>query len=226
MKKIGILLSGCGVYDGSEIQETVLAMLAIQEAGAEYFCISIDENQHHVINHLNGTEMAETRNMMIESARIARGNVKNINEVEIRDFDALVIPGGFGNAKNLSSWAFDGPKGTILPEVKLLIVNCINAGRPIAALCVSPILIAKAMEDSGFQVELTLGNSADSSPYNINDFHASLQATGAKTFEKNIEGIQIDEKLKIVSAPCYMIEANILEIRNNIKQAIEALMLL
>jgi enhancing lycopene biosynthesis protein 2 len=226
MKKIGILLSGCGVYDGSEIQETVLAMLAIQEVGAEYFCISIDKNQHHVINHLNGTEMAETRNMMIESARIARGNVKNINEVEIRDFDALVIPGGFGNAKNLSSWAFDGPKGTILPEVKLLIVNCINAGRPIAALCVSPILIAKAMEDSGFQVELTLGNSADSSPYNINDFHASLKATGAKTFEKNIEGIQIDEKLKIVSAPCYMIEANILEIRNNIKQAIEALMLL
>jgi len=226
MKKIGILLSGCGVYDGSEIQETVLAMLAIQEVGAEYFCISIDKNQHHVINHLNGTEMAETRNMMIESARIARGNVKNINEVEIRDFDALVIPGGFGNAKNLSSWAFDGPRGTILPEVKLLIVNCINAGRPIAALCVSPILIAKAMEDSGFQVELTLGNSADSSPYNINDFHASLKATGAKTFEKNIEGIQIDEKLKIVSAPCYMIEANILEIRNNIKQAIEALMLL
>jgi enhancing lycopene biosynthesis protein 2 len=226
MKKIGILLSGCGVYDGSEIQETVLAMLAIQEVGAEYFCISIDKNQHHVINHLNGTEMAETRNMMIESARIARGNVKNINEVEIRDFDALVIPGGFGNAKNLSSWAFDGPKGTILPEVKLLIVNCINAGRPIAALCVSPILIAKAMEDSGFQVELTLGNSADSSPYNINDFHASLKATGAKTFEKNIEGIQIDEKLKIVSAPCYMIEANILEIRNNIKLAIEALMLL
>jgi enhancing lycopene biosynthesis protein 2 len=226
MKKIGILLSGCGVYDGSEIQETVLAMLAIQEVGAEYFCISIDKNQHHVINHLNGTEMAETRNMMIESARIARGNVKNINEVEIRDFDALVIPGGFGNAKNLSSWAFDGPKGTILPEVKLLIVNCINAGRPIAALCVSPILIAKAMEDSGFQVELTLGNSADSSPYNINDFHASLKATGAKTFEKNIEGIQIDEKLKIVSAPCYMMEANILEIKNNIKQAIEALMLL
>ena len=226
MKKIGILLSGCGVYDGSEIQETVLAMLAIQEAGAEYFCISIDENQHHVINHLDGTEMAETRNMMIESARIARGNVKNINEVEIRDFDALVIPGGFGNAKNLSSWAFDGPKGTILPVIKLLIVNCINAGRPIAALCVSPILIAKALEDSDLHVELTLGNSTDSSPYDINDFHSQLASAGASTFEKNIHGIQVDEKLKIVSAPCYMMEANILEIRNNIKQAIEALMLL
>jgi enhancing lycopene biosynthesis protein 2 len=226
MKKIGILLSGCGVYDGSEIQETVLAMLAIQEAGTEYFCISIDKNQHHVINHLDGTEMAESRNMMIESARIARGNVKNINEVEIRDFDALVIPGGFGNAKNLSSWAFDGPNGTILPEVKLLIVNCINAGRPIAALCVSPILIAKALEDSDLHVELTLGNITDASPYNINDFHAGLQAAGAKTFEKNIDGIQIDEKLKIVSAPCYMMEANILEIRNNIKQAIDALLLL
>jgi enhancing lycopene biosynthesis protein 2 len=226
MKKIGILLSGYGVYDGSEIQETVLAMLAIQEAGAEYFCISIDKNQHHVINHLDGTEMAESRNMMIESARIARGNVKNINEVEIRDFDALVIPGGFGNAKNLSSWAFDGPKGTILPEVKLLIVNCINAGRPIVALCVSPILIAKALEDSDLHVELTLGNITDASPYNINDFHAGLQAAGAKTFEKNINGIQIDEKLKIVSAPCYMMEANILEIRNNINQAIDAMLLL
>ena len=226
MKKIGILLSGGGVYDGSEIQETVLAMLAIQEAGAEYFCISIDKSQHHVINHLDGTEMAETRNMMIESARIARGNVKNINEVEIRDFDALVIPGGFGNANNLSSWAFDGPKGTILPVIKLLIVNCINAGRPIAALCVSPILIAKALEDSDLHVELTLGNNIDSSPYDINDFHSQLASAGATTFEKNIHGIQIDEKLKIVSAPCYMMEANILEIRNNIKQAIDALMLL
>jgi enhancing lycopene biosynthesis protein 2 len=138
----------------------------------------------------------------------------------------LVIPGGFGNAKNLSSWAFDGPNGTILPEVKLLIVNCINAGRPIAALCVSPILIAKALEDSDLHVDLTLGNITDASPYNINDFHAGLQAAGAKTFEKNIHGIQIDEKLKIVSAPCYMFDANILEIRNNIKQAIDALMLL
>lgn len=226
MKKIGILLSGCGVDDGAEIQETVLAMLAIQEAGAEYFCISIDKNQHHVINHLDGTEIAESRNMMIESARIARGKVKNINEVEIRDFDALVIPGGFGNAKNLSSWAFDGPTGTILPEVKLLIINCINAGRPIAALCVSPILIAKALEDSDLHVELTLGNSTDSSPYNINDFHVGLQAAGAKTFEKNIHEIQIDEKLKIVSAPCYMMDANILEIRDNIKHAIDALILL
>ena len=148
MKKIGILLSGCGVYDGTEIQESVLAMLAIQEAGAEYICISINKDQHHVINHIDGSEMAESRNMMVESARIARGAVKNINEIEIRDFDALVIPGGFGNAKNFSNWAFAGSSGNILPEVKLLIVNCINAGTPIAALCVSPILIAKALEDS------------------------------------------------------------------------------
>jgi enhancing lycopene biosynthesis protein 2 len=221
--KIALLLSGCGVYDGAEIQESVLAMLAIQEAGAECICISVNKDQHHVINHLDGSEMPEKRNMLVESARIARGNIKDLKEVEIRDFDALVIPGGFGNAKNFSSWAFDGPKGDILPEIKLLIVNCINAGKPIAALCVSPVLIAKALEGSDLHAQLTMGSKNEPSPYSIPDFHAGLESIGAKTTEKNLEGVLVDEKLKIVTAPCYMLEANILQIRNNIKQAIEAL---
>ena len=143
--KIGVLLSGCGVYDGAEIHESVFTLLAIDEIDAEAVCISIDKPQHHVIDHTIGEEMNETRNMLKESARIARGNIKNITDVDPADIDALVIPGGFGSAKNFSDWAFNGPDGTILPEVKLMIVNLINIGKPIAALCVSPVLIAKAL---------------------------------------------------------------------------------
>ncbi len=221
--KIGLLLSGCGVYDGAEIQESVLAMLAIQEVGATYECISINKNQHHVINHLDGSEMHEERNMLVESARIARGMIRDIKDVEIRDFDALVIPGGFGSAKNFSSWAFDGPNATLLPEIKLLIVNCINTGVPIAALCVSPILIAKALEDTDLHPQLSMGKVGDASPYDIESFHHGLQQLGATTADQGLGSILVDEKLKIVTAPCYMHDANILEIRNNIKQAIEAL---
>jgi enhancing lycopene biosynthesis protein 2 len=224
--KLGLLLSGCGVYDGAEIQEAVLAMLAIEEAGAECICISVDKDQHHVINHLDGSEMPESRNMLIESARIARGKITNLKDLEIRDIDALVIPGGFGNAKNFSSWAFDGPAGEILPEIKLLLVNCINVGKPIAALCVSPVLIAKALEGSGLHAELSLGTSSELSPYDIHGFHAGITATGAVPVEKNIREINIDQQLKIVTAPCYMMDASILEIRNNIRMAVEALLTL
>jgi len=222
--KIGILLSGCGVYDGAEIQEAVMSMLAVKEAGADYQCISVNKNQHHVINHLTGEEMEEQRNMMVESARIARGDIKEISEINPSNIDALIIPGGFGSAKNFTTWAFDGPDGEILPEVKLLIVNMINAGKPIAALCVSPIIIAKALEGSDLHPQLTLGTSQEKSPYNIKDFHAGVEQTGAKAVEKTINNILVDEKLKIVTAPCYMMDANVLDIRNNSKQAIEALL--
>lgn len=220
--KIGILLSGCGVYDGAEIQESVLAMLAIKEAGHDYICISIDKKQHHVVNHTNGEEMNEERNMLVEAARIARGEVVAIDQIEPADIDALVIPGGFGSAKNFSSWAFNGPDATILPEVKLLIVNLVNIGKPICALCVSPVVVAKALEDSTVKANLTLGSSEEGSPYDIPGFHAGIQNVGATSTEKTIREINIDETNRIVSAPCYMMDANILEIRDNIKAAISA----
>jgi len=219
--KIGILLSGCGVYDGAEIQETVLAMLAIEEFGAEYVCIGVDKDQQHVINHLTGEEMAETRNMKIEAARMARGEVIDISKITPANIDALVIPGGFGSAKNFTDWAFNGSNGHILPEVKLLLVNLINAGKPICALCVSPIVLAKAFEDSEIKPKLTLGTSQETSPYEINNFHSGIEQTGALTVEKTVREILTDEVYKIVTAPCYMMEANILEIRNNIKSAIQ-----
>jgi enhancing lycopene biosynthesis protein 2 len=135
----------------------------------------------------------------------------------------LVIPGGFGSAKNFTTWAFDGPNATIRDDVKLLLVNMINVGKPIVALCVSPVVLAKAFEGSSVKLNLTIGSSAEDSPYEIPQFEVGLQATGAKTAEKTIREILVDTENKVITAPCYMMEASVLEIRNNIKQAIEAL---
>jgi len=221
--KIGVLLSGCGVYDGAEIQEAVLTLLSIEEIGATAVCISVDKPQHHVINHLTGEEMNESRNMLIESARIARGNVKNILEVNPADIDALVIPGGFGSAKNFTDWAFNGPDGKILPEVKLLLVNLVNIGKPIAALCVSPIVLSKALEDAKLSPKMTIGTDKEKSEYDIAGFSTGLSKVGASTEMKSVREILIDTENKIVTAPCYMMDATILDVRKNIRSAIEAL---
>lgn len=221
--KIGVLLSGCGVYDGAEIQESILTLLSIEEIGAQAICISVDKKQHHVINHLTGEEMNESRNMLLESARIARGDVKNILDINPADIDALVIPGGFGSAKNFTDWAFNGPDGKILPEVKLLLVNLINIGKPIAALCVSPVVLSKALEDSNLSPKMTIGTDSEKSPYDIAGFSAGLNKVGTVTEMKSVREILIDSENKIVTAPCYMMDASILDIRKNIRSAIEAL---
>lgn len=220
--KIGVLLSGCGVYDGAEIHEAVLTLLAIDEIGAKAICISLDEPQHHVVNHLNGEEMKESRNMLVEAARIARGDIHEISTITPADVDALVIPGGFGSAKNLTNWAFAGAKGTINPKVKLLIVNMINVGKPIAALCVSPVVVAKALEGSKIHPEMTIGssNSKDSS---ISTFSNEMVSIGSVIKMKTIQEIEIDKTNKIITAPCYMQDASISEVRKNILSAVEAL---
>ncbi|MEJ6598716.1 MAG: isoprenoid biosynthesis glyoxalase ElbB [Crocinitomicaceae bacterium] len=221
--KIGVLLSGCGVYDGAEIHESVLTLLSIEEIHATAVCISINKDQHHVVNHATGEEMVETRNMLTESARIARGDIHDINSISPADIDALVIPGGFGNAKNLTNWAFNGPDGKILPEVKLLIINMINVGKPIAALCVSPVVLAKALEGSGIEPTLTIGTDKEESPYDIQGFTGGLEKIGMLTKMKTVREILVDPKNKIVTAPCYMMNANILDVRKNVRSAIESL---
>ena len=221
--KIGVLLSGCGVYDGAEIHESVLTLLAIEEAGAEAVCLSVNQNQHHVVNHLTGEEMPESRNMMIEAARIARGAVEDSSKYDLSQLDALIIPGGFGSAKNFSTWAFDGPNGTILPEIKSLIQQFTSDKKPIAALCVSPVVLALSMGDSDLHPTMTLGSNLEKSPYDIQAFSAGMEQKGVQAEIKTIREISVDEKLKIVTAPCYMMEASILEIRTNISQAIQAL---
>ncbi len=221
--KIGVLLSGAGVYDGAEIHEAVLTLLEIESLGYEAICIGIDAPQHHVINHLNGQEQIHGRNMLEEAARIARGQIREIRTVVPADLDALVIPGGFGSAKNFSSWAFEGPNAQIRPDVKLLLVNMYNVGKPIVALCVSPVLLALAFEDMAIGQQLTIGSSSVPSPYNISDFQEGLQAKGAQTPNCSIQEICIDASNRIITAPCYMLEASLPALQQNIRQAMAAL---
>lgn len=221
--KIGVLLSGCGVYDGAEIHEATLTLLSIAEIGAEAVCISVDREQHHVVNHMTGEEMPETRNMLVEASRITRGNISNINEVNPADIDGLIIPGGFGSAKNFTNWAFKGPDGTILPEVKLMIVNMLNVGKPVAALCVSPVVMAKALEGSDIKANLTIGSDQEGSPYDIPGFSGGLESLGATTEMKTVREILVDRSNKIITAPCYMMDATILDVRKNVRSAVEAL---
>lgn len=224
MKKIAVILSGCGVYDGSEIQEAVFTLLAIAENGASYSCFAPDVLQHHVINHTNGSEMGEKRNALVEAARIARGEIQSLASFDASQFDGLVIPGGFGAAKNLTTWAFNGPDGTINDEVKNAILAMVNAGRPVAGLCMGPTVIAKALEQTEFHPELTVGTASEKSPYDIQAISEGMNKVGAKAQMKSVREICVDKKNKIVTAPCYMMEASIVEVKKNIDQAITELL--
>ncbi|WP_028522324.1 isoprenoid biosynthesis glyoxalase ElbB [Runella limosa] len=226
MKKIGVLLHGNGVFDGSEIHESVFTLLAIAEAGAEAICFAPNVNQHHVLNHTTGEEMPETRNVLVESARIARGNIKDIIDINASELDGLVMPGGFGTAKNITKWAFEGPNGPILESVKKLIVELVAQGKPIAGLCMSPTTIAKALEGTAYHAHLTVGTPNEASPYEIAAISAGMESIGQVAEMASVREIVVDEKLKIVTAPCYMMEANIVEVRDNIKQAVDALIAL
>ena len=161
--------------------------------------------------------------MLEEAARIARGKIQEIRTVVPADIDALVIPGGFGSAKNFSTWAFDGPSGQIRPDIKLLLVNMYNVGKPIVALCVSPVLLALAFEDMQLAPNLTIGSTQVASPYHISAFQAGLQAKGVQTSECNIQEICVDTPNRIITAPCYMLEASLPQLQHNIQQAISAL---
>ncbi len=222
--KIGVLLHGSGVFDGTEIQEAVFALLALAEAGAEAVCFAPNVNQHHVLNHITGEDMPETRNVLIESARIARGRIADLTTISADDLDGLVMPGGFGTAKNITNWAFAGPDGTILPAVKQLIQALVAQQKPIVGLCMSPTTIAKALEDSGIHSTLTVGTDAEPSPYDIAGIAGGMEKTGQVTVKKSAREIAVDPATRIITAPCYMMEASILDVRNNIKQAVEAML--
>lgn len=223
MKNIAVILSGCGVFDGSEIHEAVFTLLAIAENGAKYQCFAPDVAQHHVLNHITGEEMSEKRNVLIESARIARGNIKPLSQYNAEAFDGLVIPGGFGAAKNLTKWAFSGPDGDIQADVKTAIVNTVKESKPIVGLCMGPTVIAKALEGTSLRPHITVGTTAETSPYDIGAISVGMEKAGAVAEMKTIREISVDANNKIVTAPCYMMEADILQVRNNIKQAIDAM---
>lgn len=179
--------------------------------------------QHHVVNHISGEEMPEKRNVMIESARIARGAISDLAEISVENIDALVIPGGFGAAKNLTKWAFNGPDGEIEPEVKRIITEMVAAKKPVLGICMGPTVIAKALQGSGLNEHLSVGTTKEASPYEIDAISKGLEKAGAVAEMKSINEISIDETNKIICAPSYMMEGSITDVRNNIKQGIDQL---
>ncbi len=201
-KKIAVILAGSGKADGSEIHEATLTLLAINQQGAEYHIFAPNMQQYDVVNHLTGETMQETRNVLVEAARIARGEIQDLQNYKAEDFDALILPGGFGAAKNLCTFAIEGENMSINEEVKKAIQTTYKAQRPIGALCIAPIIIAKALQGS----LVTLGQDEN--------IEKIVQNWGSK-HEKTTHGeIATDAANKIVTTPCYMLDAEIKDIYN------------
>ncbi len=198
--KTAIILSGCGVYDGAEIHEATLTMYAVVKNGGTYQVFAPNTEQHHVINHITGEEMNEKRNVMVEAARIARGDIKPLSELNMENFDALIMPGGFGVAKNLSTFAFDGPDCTVIPDVENAIKDAVAQGKPIGALCISPAVIAKVLEG----VKVTIGQDKGTAN--------AIEKMGGKHEITNHGEVVVDKTYKTATTPCYMLEATIADI--------------
>ena len=221
--KVAVLLSGSGVYDGSEIQESVLTLLSLKQAGHMYFCFAPNVNQHHVVNHITGEEMNESRNCMIESARISRGEISDLAQYNASEFDALVIVGGFGAAKNLTKWAFSGKDGEINPEVKSSILSTLDHKKKILAMCMGPTVVAKALENTSYQAHLSVGSTQDKSPYDIKGIHSQMEDLGSMCKNATKTEIVFDETLNIISVPAYMMEADINDVYINVQQGVNLL---
>jgi enhancing lycopene biosynthesis protein 2 len=210
MKKFAVILSGCGVYDGSEIHESTLTLYALSKNEIAYQCFAPNKDQFHVINHISGDEMNEKRNVLIESARIARGDIKDLKEFRVEDFCGIILPGGFGAAKNLSTFAFDGADMSVDSEVEKLIRDVHAAGKPIGALCIAPVIIAKVLG-----AEVTIGTDDGTA--------AAIKALGGIHSNKLYNEVAIDIKNKVVSTPCYMLADNIYQVGVGIEAAVQSL---
>lgn len=211
-KEIAVVLAGCGVYDGAEIHEAVLTLLAISKAGAEYQIFAPDIDQYHVVNHITGAEMPEKRNVLIEAARIARGNISPLSELDVHVFDAIVFPGGFGVAKNLCTFAIKGVDFSINHEVEQVIKKAHLLGKPIGVMCIAPVMIPKIIGG----VEVTIGSDESTAM-------AIQKMNGQHTITTHEEVI-VDYRHKVVSTPCYMLDARVDQISRGAENLIRELM--
>jgi enhancing lycopene biosynthesis protein 2 len=216
MAKVGVVLSGCGVYDGSEIHEAVCALLALDRAGAEAVCMAPNIEQA-VVNHLTGEEVAgASRNVLEESARIARGAISDIARVKASDIDALFFPGGFGAAKNLCSFAVKGADCEVNPEVARLVREVIAAKKPLAAVCIAPALISRILGEDKLAHQLTIGSDTATAE--------ALQRMGSKHIDCPVSSIIIDSDNKLISSPAYMLAKSIKEAAEGIEKTVQALL--
>ena len=217
MTRVGVCLAGCGFLDGAEIREAVLTLLSLSRAGAEAVCFAPDREQMHVVDHLRGESVeGETRNVLVESARIARGEIVSLQDFDLNSVDAVIFPGGFGVAKNLCDFAIQGPECTVEPEVEGLIRAARAAEMPMGFVCIAPALAAAAMRGSGASLELTIGNDAGTAE--------ALAAMGAQHTALDADQAHLDRTHKVASTPAYMLDAPLHEIAQGIDRMVRDLL--
>ena len=216
MTTVAVVLSGCGVYDGAEINEAVLTLLSLEQQGASYQCFAPDRAQMHVINHLTGEPVpGETRNVLVEAARIARGNIKPLTEARPADFDALLVPGGFGAAKNLCDFAVAGAEMTVQDDFLTLARGFHAAGKPIGLICIAPVM-ASAICGEG--TECTIGNDAATA--------AAIGAMGGVHLECPVTEARVDRARKMVTTPAYMLAGSVSEAYAGISDCVKEVLAL
>ncbi|MFZ4771441.1 MAG: isoprenoid biosynthesis glyoxalase ElbB [Ferruginibacter sp.] len=211
MKKFAVVLAGCGVYDGAEIHEAVLTLLAIDRNKCSYQIFAPDIDQHHVINHLNGEVTNGKRNVLVESARIARGNIQALSEFNPDNYDAIIFPGGFGCAKNLSTFAFKGADCEVNQDVENAVISMVKASKPVGALCIAPAVIARILKN----VDVTIGQDENTA--------TNIEKTGSHHIRTNHGEVVKDSKLKVFSTPCYMLDASISQIADGAENIVKAM---
>lgn len=209
-KRVAVILAGSGVYDGSEIYESTITLLRLSQQNADVQCFAPDIEQMHVINHLTGDVMPESRNVLVEAARLARGDIKALSQAKQENFDALIIPGGFGVAKNLSDFALTGQDLTVNDEVLAFSQAMHKAGKPIGLMCIAPVLTAAIF---GANTLTTIGHDEDTA--------SAIQATGAQHQSCTVDNIVIDESKKLVTTPAYMLANSLAEAAEGINKLVD-----
>lgn len=214
MKKVAVVLSGCGFLDGAEIHESVVTLLALDRAGVRIICAAPDVDQYHTINHLTSEPQEKcSRNVLMESSRIARGEIIPLENLKIDDVDALIFPGGFGAAKNLCTLAFDGPDCNINPEAKRVILETLDQNKPLGVMCIAPAMAAKAVQGSKYSITVTIGNDAGTA--------GAIVAMGSKHVDCAVDDIVYDAENKVVSTPAYMLGPSIAPVATGIEKLVD-----
>lgn len=212
MRNIAVILGGCGTKDGSEINETVTLLLALDQHNIKYQCFAPDRDQYQVVNHLTGEVSEERRSMLVESARIVRGEILPLSAFNADDFDGLAIPGGAGIANNLFTYFINGMKMTVLPEVRDAIIAIHQQNKPIAAMCIAPVMLANVLKD----ITITLGDDNCGPAKDILEMGAHHKATGNGEYVADI-------KNKIFTTPCFMLDATLKDIYEDAYNMVEAM---
>lgn len=213
MRRFGVLLSGCGVNDGSEIHEATLTLFHLDRMGVERICFAPDAPQTRVVNHATGTEDPSARNMLVEAARIARGAITPLSEVKADDIHGLLIPGGLGAALNLCDYGLKGRDVTVREDVAELLRALREQKKPIGAICIAPVILAKVFGDLGIPIEVTIGGDPKVA--------ADIDSMGAKHVMHLVDEAHVDRKHKIATTPAYMLGSNVAEIAPGIEKVVD-----